>query len=85
MPLALSGDLIDSIHLATEQQLRRAIYTLVSREQLVVEASGAIAIVPLLEKMIDLNGRSVVCVLTGSNLDAAVLRDVLVEQIEIRD
>jgi threonine dehydratase len=78
-PLALSGNLIESIHLATEQQLRRAIYTLAAREQLIVEASGAIAIVPLLENMVDLNGRSVVCVLTGSNLDPAVLRDALVE------
>jgi threonine dehydratase len=82
LPLALSGELIDSIHLASEQQLRRAIFTLLSREQLIVEASGAIAIVPLLEKMVDLNGRSVVCVLTGSNLDMAVLRDVMIEFVE---
>jgi threonine dehydratase len=59
--------------------LRQSIYTLIGREQLVVEASGAIAIVPLLEKMVDLSGQSVVCVLTGSNLDTTVLRDVLVE------
>lgn len=81
LPLALSGKLIDSIQLASELQLRRAIFTLVSREQLVVEASGAIAIVPLIEEVadLDLKERNVVCVLTGSNLDAAVLRDVLVE------
>ena len=46
-------------------------------EQLVVEASGAIAIAPLLAEGHHLNGQTVVCVLTGANIDTSLLADIL--------
>jgi threonine dehydratase len=46
---------------------------------LVVEASGAVAITPLLMNVIDLTGLTVVCVLSGGNLETAVLRAILQE------
>ena len=49
------------------------------QEQLVVEASGAIAIAPLLSGQFDVAGRTVACVLTGGNLDTVLLRDILLE------
>ena len=59
--------------------MRRAMFTLLDRHQLVVEASGAIAIAPLLTNQIDITGLTVVCVLSGGNVDTAVLRDILNE------
>jgi threonine dehydratase len=71
--------LIDSILLATEAELRQAIFTLLDQEQQVVEASGAIAIAPLLSGQLDVAGRTVACVLTGGNLDTVLLRNILFE------
>jgi len=76
-PFYIARTLIDDIWLYSEAQLRQAIYTLVDQHQLVVEASGAIAICPLLAQPAQLAGQTVVCVLTGSNLDTTLLAEIL--------
>ena len=65
--------------LTSEEDLRRAVFMLVDQEQLVVEASGAISIAPLLNGSLDVSGKTVVCVLSGGNLDTVLLRDILIE------
>ncbi|MBE2221941.1 MAG: pyridoxal-phosphate dependent enzyme [Anaerolineae bacterium] len=79
VPFALAYDKIDTIVLSSEAAMRQAIFWLLHRHQLVVEASGAIAITPLLTNSVDLSGLTVVCVLSGGNLETAVLRDILQE------
>jgi threonine dehydratase len=78
-PFGVARTLIDEVLLVDEAGLRRAIYVLVDREQLVVEASGAIAIGPLLNGSLDVAGKTVVCVLSGGNIETALLCDILVE------
>jgi threonine dehydratase len=79
LPFAVAGPLIDRVLLTSEEELRRAVFVLLDQEQLVVEASGAISIVPLLNGSLDASGRTVVCVLSGGNLETALLRDILIE------
>ena len=79
VPFALAHDKIDEIALSSEKTMRQAIFTLLHRHQLVVEASGAIAIAPLLTNSVDLTGLTVVCVLSGGNLETAVLQAILQE------
>ena len=79
VPFAVAADLIHDVLLSDEKTMRRAMFTLLDRHQLVVEASGAIAIAPLLTNQIDITGLTVVCVLSGGNVDTAVLRDILNE------
>ena len=79
VPFALAHDKIDDIVLSSETAMRRAIFTLLNWHQLVVEASGAIAITPLITNAVDLTGLTVVCVLSGGNLETAVLRAILQE------
>ncbi len=79
LPFALTQGKV-AVELASEAELRQAIFMLLAEEQLVVEPSGAIAIVPLLRGELDLPGRQVVCVLSGGNLDVALLRAVLDER-----
>lgn len=81
VPYALAHDKIDEVLLASESAMRQSIFTLLHRHQLVVEASGAIAIAPLLTSGIDFTGLTVVCVLTGGNLETAVLQDILSEHL----
>jgi threonine dehydratase len=73
----VAGQLIDDILLTGEADLRRAVFCLVDQEQLVVEASGAISIAPLLNGSLDVSGKTAVCVLSGGNLDTVLLRDIL--------
>jgi len=75
----VAGQLIDDVALTSEQDLRRAVFVLVDQEQLVAETSGAISIAPLLNGNLDVSGKTVVCVLSGGNLDTALLRDILIE------
>jgi threonine dehydratase len=79
VPFALVQGKIAHVLLASEHELRQAIFTLLDQEQLVVEASGAIAITPLLNGSLEVAGKTVVCVLSGGNLETAVLRDILSE------
>ena len=79
LPFFVARTLIDRILLAGEADLRRAVFTLLDQHQLVVEASGAIAIAPLLNGGLDAAGRTVVCILSGGNIAGALLRDILAE------
>jgi threonine dehydratase len=79
-PLRVAKDLIDGVLLATESELRQAVFVLLDREQLIAEPSGAIAIVPLLNGAIDVKGQRVVCTITGRNIDTDLLRSILNEQ-----
>jgi threonine dehydratase len=78
-PFYVARTLVDQVLLANEADLRRAIFTLLDREQLVVEPSGAIAIVPLLNGTLEVAGKTVVCILSGGNIATPLLRDILVE------
>jgi threonine dehydratase len=79
VPFYVARTLIDQVSLSSEADLRRAIFTLLDCEQLVVEPAGAIAIAPLLNEGLDVRGQTIVCVLSGGNLATTLLRDILVE------
>jgi threonine dehydratase len=81
IPFYLAATLIEDILLYSEADLRQAIFTLLDREQLVIEASGAIAIAPLLQPWLDVAGKTVVCILTGANLDSGLLSQILQEAL----
>lgn len=82
-PFRIARTLIDDIWLFGEDALRQAVFTLIDQEQLVVEASGAIAITPLLDDTHDLEGQTVVCVLTGANIDSRLLADILNQKVTL--
>jgi threonine dehydratase len=81
IPFYIARTLIDDILLFSELDLRRAVYTLVEQEQLVVEASGAIAVAPLLVDGHAFKGQRVVCVLAGANLDTRLLAEILYHSV----
>jgi threonine dehydratase len=80
IPLYIARTLVDDILLFSEAELRRAVFTLIDQEQLVVEASGAIAIAPLLAEDHPFRGQTVVCILSGANIDTTLLADILAER-----
>jgi len=76
-PFHIARTLIDNIWLFDEDTLRQAIFTLIDQEQFIVEASGAIAIAPLLSDTYNLKDQTVVCILTGANIDSHLLAKIL--------
>jgi threonine dehydratase len=80
VPFELAAALIDAVLIVPEADVRRAVAWLLAQEQLVVEASGAIAIAPLLNGQLRAEAKSVVAVLTGRNLDTTLLQEILAEQ-----
>lgn len=79
VPFELAAHLIDQVVVVPETAIRQAVAWLLANEQLLVEGSGAIAVAPLLAGTLDLRGRTAVAILTGRNLDASVLSDLLNE------
>jgi threonine dehydratase len=80
VPFQVAAGWIDEVVVVPEADIRRAVGWLLAQEQLLVEGSGAIAIAPLLNGQLNAAGQKVAAVLTGRNLDAALLRDILAEQ-----
>jgi threonine dehydratase len=78
-PFALLQNNPPQIELASEWEIRQAVYTLVAQQQLICEPSGAIAIAPLWRGDWHVAGKTVVCVLSGGNLDPGLLREILIE------
>jgi threonine dehydratase len=69
---------VDTIVTVSESELARAVVGLLEHEHLVAEGAGAAATAAMLAGHVDLEGRRAVAVLSGSNIDRAVLNALLV-------
>jgi threonine dehydratase len=70
-------DLVDEIVTVSDDAIRRATAQLITRQKAVVEFSGATAVAGLLSGAIDVEGRRVAAVVSGGNIDPAVLADLI--------
>jgi threonine dehydratase len=71
---------VDDIVTITEEEIRRAIAGLVSAEHLIAEGAGAAGIAAILAGKVETRGRPAAVVLSGSNIDALRLKEVLSER-----
>ena len=71
--------LVDEVVVVDEEQIADAVRWALDVHHLVAEGSGALAIAALRARLGGLAGRRVTAVITGRNVDAAVLRGVLAE------
>lgn len=69
--------IVDDMYALDEESIQRGIYYLADQEHLIVEGSGAVGISLLLDGKLDIRGKKVGIVVTGGNLDTAMLRTVL--------
>jgi threonine dehydratase len=74
---AMAKDYFPDITLVSEVAIRKAIVYAYRTLGLVVEASAAVTIAALLDEAIDVQGRRVVLVITGSNIEASLLDQLL--------
>ena len=73
-------DLVDRVLLVGESSIGEAMRELILRDRLVVEGASATAVGALLQYRddLDLKGRSIGVILSGSNVDAKIIRQVLI-------
>lgn len=75
--LAIVREVVDEIAVVDESLLRRALAGVVTNEHLIVEGAAAAGPAGLLGGSLDLTGKRVAVVLTGANIDAETLIEVL--------
>jgi threonine dehydratase len=74
-------DLVDDILLVTEDQIERAVATLISIEKTVVEGAGAAGLAAVQAAPQSFAGRNVGLVLTGGNIDTRLIASVLTREL----
>jgi threonine dehydratase len=74
-------DLVDEIMLVTEDQIERAVATLISIEKTVVEGAGAAGLAAVMANPPRFSGRNVGLVLTGGNIDTRLIASVLTREL----
>lgn len=72
-----TSNLVDDIVTVGEDELSQAIYMLLERKKTLVEGAGAASVAALMSGRLKLEGRRVVALLTGGNIDLTVLNKII--------
>ncbi|HKC72710.1 MAG TPA: threonine/serine dehydratase [Chloroflexota bacterium] len=80
LPFALITRFVDDIVTVTDDEIRAAVLALHRGAKLVVEPSGAVAMAALMHEKTGVEGRRTVAVLSGGNVDPALLARWLAEE-----
>lgn len=69
---------VDDIVTVTDDEVSMAILTLIERKKMVAEGAGAVAVAAaLFNKIPDVEGKNVVCLVSGGNIDVTILSRVI--------
>ncbi len=71
---------IDDVLIVPEAEVRRAVAAFVREEQMVVEGSGAVGLAALANLPAELRGKRVALIISGGNIDAGRLTEILQEK-----
>lgn len=80
IPLAWMKEVVDDFTTVSERQIRDAMFWLLQRNKLLVEGAGAAPLAALLKGDLDLQGKRVVLVVSGGNVDFSKLADLYAQQ-----
>lgn len=68
---------VDEVVTVSEDEIAMAILTLMERQKLVAEGAGATSVAAVLSDKIPVDGKNVVCIVSGGNIDVNILSRVL--------
>lgn len=69
---------VDDIVTVTDEQVSGAILALIERQKMIAEGAGAVALAAVMYKKIpDIEGKKVVCLVSGGNIDVTILSRVI--------
>ena len=73
----LCKDYVDKIVTVTDDEIATAILTLIEKQKLIAEGAGAVSVAAALFNKLDLEGKNVVCLVSGGNIDVNILSRVI--------
>ncbi len=69
---------VDKVVTVNDDEIARAILTLIEKQKIVAEGAGAVPLAAILaEKLPELKGKKVCCVVSGGNIDVTILSRVI--------
>ena len=68
--------LAEDVFLVSEQSIAEGMYWIMKHYRMIVEGSGTVGVSLLLDKELDLTGKKIGVILTGSNVDIDVVKDI---------
>ena len=74
---------VDSVISVSDEQMAYALFKLLERQKIVVEASGAAPLAAIMSGKIDLYGKPTVLVVSGGNIDLLLLSKIIYKSMEI--
>lgn len=68
---------VDEVVTVTDDEISTAILTLIEQQKLIAEGAGAVSVAAVLFNKIPVEGRNVVCLVSGGNIDVTILSRVI--------
>ncbi len=68
---------VDEVVTVSEDEIAAALLTLMEKEKIVSEGSGALSVAAVMFNKIPLKGKNIVCVVSGGNIDVNILSRVI--------
>lgn len=80
-PGSLTYDLcsryVDEVVTVTDDEIATAILTLIEQQKLIAEGAGAVSVAAALFNKVDIQGKKVVCLVSGGNIDVTILSRII--------
>lgn len=80
-PGAITFDMVckyvDKIVTVSEEEIATAILTLIEKQKIITEGAGAVAMAAVLFRKFDIEGKNIVCLISGGNIDVSILSRVI--------
>ena len=73
--------IVDDIVLVNDDEISRAIYLLLERSKILAEGAGAAALAAILSGKINVEGKNVVVLVSGGNMDMSLLAKIIVREL----
>ena len=74
---ALIREYVDEVVTVTEDEIAAAILALIEKQKLIAEGAGAVSVAAVMFDRIPLEGKNVVCLVSGGNIDVNILSRVI--------
>ena len=74
---------VDEIVTVTEDEIAAAILKLMEKQKLVAEGAGAVPVAAVMFDKIPLEGKKVVCIVSGGNIDVNILNGVITRGLQM--
>ena len=73
----LCRDYVDDIVTVTDDEVSTAILTLIEQQKLIAEGAGAVSVAAVMFNKVPVEGKKVVCLVSGGNIDVTILSRVI--------